>query len=93
MAKSIKDMELAALGTNIGAAIDGHYLHLVVRLDKPVGASKSGKSVIVGSTNGNATVATPFGQMKVGLNVYTTDVSAMKASNKAAGVKSFSVED
>lgn len=45
---------------------DGNKLVITVDLTQDYGASKSGKTTIVASTQGNVTV----GDVKVGLNVY-----------------------
>jgi hypothetical protein len=50
----------------------GNLLIITVDLTKSQGVSKSGKSQIIATTAGNATVKGPAGDVKVGLNVYTS---------------------
>lgn len=59
------------LGANVEATIDGDILTLTIDLAKTIGPSKSGKTRLVASTNGNASL--PDGA-KVGLNVYRSNV-------------------
>jgi len=50
----------------------GKVLTITVDLSKPGTESASGKSVVIGSTQGNQAVAGPGGkQFQVGVNVYT----------------------
>jgi hypothetical protein len=49
--------------------VDGDKLTIVVDLGKEFGTSSSGKSVIIGSTEGNVSVPGRE-EVKVGLNVY-----------------------
>jgi len=57
---------------NVEMKTDGDKLTIIVDLSKNLGRSKSGKSLIIASTDGNAAVETKHGQVKVGLNVYTS---------------------
>lgn len=52
--------------TNVESKIEGTTLTLKIDLSKTYGPSKSGKTIIVASTNGNVTI----GPVTVGLNVY-----------------------
>lgn len=52
--------------TNVETKIEGNILTLKIDLSKSYGPSKSGKTIIVASTQGNVTV----GPVTVGLNVY-----------------------
>ena len=45
-------------------------LTVTVDLKQSFGTSKSGKSEIIGSTEGNVTAPEPYSDIKVGLNVY-----------------------
>jgi len=45
-------------------------LTIVVDLKQSFGTSKSGKSEIIGSTEGNVSAPEPYDDVKVGLNVY-----------------------
>lgn len=66
---------------------NGNDLIIRVPLNvKPVG-SKSGKSRIVASTSGFVSASTPFGTIKVGLNVITTDEDYGKTAPTAAPPK------
>jgi len=53
---------------NVQMAVDGDVLTIAVDLSQEVGPSKSGKTIIVGSTGGNQLI--PGRSEKVGLNVY-----------------------
>ena len=53
---------------NVEMTVEGDTLVIKVDLKKDFGQSKSGKTIIVASTEGNATV--PGRQEKIGLNVY-----------------------
>ena len=52
--------------TNTTISTKDNILTITVDLSKEFGPSKSGKTIIVASTNGNESV----GEVKVGLNVY-----------------------
>lgn len=51
---------------NVETKIEGTKLIITVDLTKTFGPSKSGKTIIIASTEGNAKV----GEVTVGLNVY-----------------------
>lgn len=51
---------------NIESRVEGKKLILVIDLEAPTTVSGSGKSLIIASTQGNASIA----GVKVGLNVY-----------------------
>ena len=53
---------------NVVMSVDGNILTITVDLSKEFGPSSSGKTIIIGSTEGNVTV--PDREEKVGLNVY-----------------------
>ena len=53
---------------NVEMTIEGNILIIKVDLTKEFGPSKSGKTIIVASTEGN--VAVPDRDEKIGLNVY-----------------------
>ena len=53
---------------NAEMTVDGDTLIIKIDLSKDFGPSKSGKTIIVASTEGNATV--PGREERVGLNVY-----------------------
>jgi ABC-type molybdate transport system ATPase subunit len=55
------------IGKNIEANIDGNILTLKVDISKTFGPSKSGKTTIIASSEGNQKV----GEVTIGLNVYT----------------------
>jgi len=54
---------------NVELKVNGKILTLTVDLSKTLGASKSGKSIVIASTDGNVTVEGQAG-VYVGLNVY-----------------------
>lgn len=53
---------------NVEMTVEGNILHIKIDLTKEYGASSSGKSVIVATTEGNYTI--PGREEKIGLNVY-----------------------
>jgi hypothetical protein len=53
---------------NVEMNVEGNILTIKVDLTKDFGASSSGKSIIVASTEGN--YALPGREEKIGLNVY-----------------------
>lgn len=55
--------------TNVEMKVTGTVLTITVDLSKRYGPSASGKTEIVASTNGNATVP-GFDKLRLGLNVY-----------------------
>lgn len=55
---------------NIDLQIEGDLLIIKVDLTKNFGPSKSGKTTIIASTEGNAGVAKGSHNIQVGLNVY-----------------------
>ena len=52
---------------NVETSINGNILTIKIDLSKGFGPSKSGKTIIVASTEGNVSVQ---GKTKMGLNVY-----------------------
>ena len=54
---------------NVTMTRNGNKLLIEVDMSKDLGASKSGKTTLIASTEGNATVEGPEGA-KIGLNVY-----------------------
>ncbi len=61
------------LGKNIEAKNEGGKLTLVIDMTKRLGRSKSGKTTIVATTNGNVSVAGPKGDVVIGINAYVKD--------------------
>jgi hypothetical protein len=53
---------------NVQMSVEGNILTIKVDLSKEFGPSSSGKTIIIGSTEGNVSV--PDREEKVGLNVY-----------------------
>jgi len=55
-------------------SVEGSELVIRIALNdaKPV-LSKSGKSQVIASTEGFTNISTPFGTVKIGMNVITTD--------------------
>ena len=60
-------MEKRTIGVNVVATVEANMLTLVIDLSNVIGKSKSGKSTLIASTNGNATL--PDGS-RIGVNVY-----------------------
>lgn len=56
------------LGQNLTAYRDGDVLTLVIDLSRRLGPSKSGKTTLIATTNGNAKL--PTGET-LGLNLFT----------------------
>ena len=56
---------------NVNMQVSGNKLTIEVDLSKNFGASASGKSVIIASTEGNQSLVGPSGPVNIGLNVYT----------------------
>lgn len=54
---------------NVDMNLEGDRLVITVDLAKEFGASKSGKSITIASTEGNASVP-EHEEIKIGLNVY-----------------------
>ena len=54
---------------NIEMKVEGNILTIKVDLTKEFGPSSSGKTIIIGSTEGNVAVPEKE-QVKIGLNVY-----------------------
>jgi hypothetical protein len=55
---------------NVDMKIEGTILTIKVDLSKPGEVSSSGKSLVIGTTEGNVSVP-DRAEVKVGLNVYT----------------------
>ncbi|MFH1529416.1 MAG: hypothetical protein ABIK09_01635 [Pseudomonadota bacterium] len=53
---------------NVEMKVEGNILTIQVDLTKEFGASSSGKTIIIASTEGN--MAVPGHEAKIGLNVY-----------------------
>jgi hypothetical protein len=56
---------------NIETKVEGQILTIKVDLSKNFGISKSGKSIVIASTEGNTEIA-PGSPIKFGLNIYTS---------------------
>ena len=61
---------MADLGKNVQAEVDGDTLTITVDLSVSGEVSKSGKSVVLGSTQGNKKVEHDGNEIFIGLNVY-----------------------
>lgn len=55
---------------NISAKVEKNILTITVDLSKSFGPSKSGKTIIIASTEGNTTPEGADAAVKMGLNVY-----------------------
>lgn len=82
----MKQQHFTAIGPNVGVNVSGNILLIAVDLTQEQGESASGKSVIVGTTQGNAKLSTPHGTVSVGLNVYVPK-GGVKVGKKAAPKK------
>ena len=58
------------IGKNVDMRIEGERLIVEIDLTKDFGNSKSGKTIIVASSEGNATLPKPYEHIKLGLNVF-----------------------
>jgi len=59
------------MARNVDMRVDGNTLWLGVDLGKTGSASKSGKTNVIASTEGNISLSHEGTMYKVGLNVYT----------------------
>lgn len=68
MAKKTADSNggVKTVGKNIAYTLEGSTLTMVIDLSKDFGPSNSGKTLIIASTEGSATI----GGVKVGVNVF-----------------------
>jgi hypothetical protein len=57
--------------TNVNTKIAGKILTITVDLSERHGASASGKTTIIASTQGNQKLPAPFADVSLGLNIYT----------------------
>jgi len=58
------------IGRNVSATVEGEDVVIRFRHATRLGASKSGKNVLVATTGGNVTLSVGGAALKVGLNVY-----------------------
>jgi hypothetical protein len=63
----------------------GSELVIRIPLNVKLQPSKSGKSMVIASTNGFTNRNTDFGDVKIGLNVITTDTAYGKGDHLGAG--------
>jgi len=56
------------LGKNLNASVEGSKLTIVIDLAKELGESKTGKSILVATTNGNQKIA--GSNVAIGINAY-----------------------
>ena len=61
------------IGKNVSMRIDDTKLVIEVDLTRDFGKSKSGKTIIVASSEGNVSLPKPYEHMKIGLNIYKKD--------------------
>lgn len=66
---------MPAIGNNVTAEVKDDKLVLTVDLSVDGAESKSGKSVVLGSTQGNKKVPYGDGEVTIGLNVYKPSVA------------------
>lgn len=91
-AKSIKELELTAIGQNIGANVEGNYLHIVIRTDQTLGESKTGKSELLATTGGNVTISVNGKPVKVGINCYVPFSPGRIGKPAQKGAGSFQID-
>lgn len=58
------------MNADITTSKDGKTLTITVDLTKEFGQSKSGKTILIGTTGGNTKVDTKRGSVFVGANIY-----------------------
>ena len=68
------------MATNVKFSVKGTTLTIEVDLTKRGGLSSSGKTISIGSTNGNQKLPAPHDGISFGLNVYTKDGVAKLAN-------------
>lgn len=56
--------------TNVSVKTDGNTIIITIDATQDLGPSKSGKTTMVASTNGNIVVETPSGAVTLGVNAY-----------------------
>ena len=61
---------MTTAGKNVALRVEGSKLVIEVDLTEDFGKSKSGKTVIVASSEGNISLPEPYDNIKMGLNVY-----------------------
>ena len=64
------------MSRNVEMKVTGDILTITVDLSKPGETSSSGKSKVIGSTEGNVSCPDPRSDVKVGLNVYVKNTPA-----------------
>jgi hypothetical protein len=67
---------------NVGISLDGDIMTITVDLSQDFGPSKSGKTTIVASTEGNKTI--PGREEKIGLNIYRQESDSSKTGKKSS---------
>jgi len=67
----MSEVQKIQLGENVVASENNGILHLEIDLDTPGVLSKSGQSMVKGTTRGNKTLNTSFGTITIGLNAYS----------------------
>lgn len=61
---------MTTVGKNVAMQMDGDELVIRVNVTKTFGKSKSGKTTIVATTEGNISLPEPHEEIKMGLNIY-----------------------
>ncbi len=64
---------------NITTEVQGTKLIITCDLSQSYGPSKSGKTIVIGTTSGNQAVKGPKGIVKVGVNIYRDPMPSDKA--------------
>jgi hypothetical protein len=63
-----EEITMSELGQNVNVTLSGNTLTITIDISKRLGPSKSGKTVLIASTNGNQAVAPG---VTLGINCYT----------------------
>lgn len=61
---------MTTLGNNVNIDVKGTKLIIEIDLKAEGSPSKSGQNIVIASTAGNKAIATPNGQVTLGLNLY-----------------------
>jgi hypothetical protein len=66
---------MSVIGNNVKAEVNGDTLTLTIDLSVDGTESKSGKSTVLGTTQGNKKVPYGDGEVTIGVNVYKPSVA------------------
>jgi len=61
--------EVQVIGTNVSMEVKGNIMTLTIDLSEEHGMSSSGKTKVVATTSGSKNIATPVGNVLIGVNI------------------------